>query len=106
VQRLAKTICECPDGACRWWKAANTFFQRNQDTINSKWLAACLAAVLDKGPGKTRRIPLIVGPTNAAKSTVLDPIDDVFGDENVMHTPTLGPSIPLANLALRKKRFM
>jgi hypothetical protein len=42
---------------------------------------------------------MIVGPTNAAKSTVLDPIDDVFGEGNVMHTPMLGSSMPLANLA-------
>ena len=89
-----------------WWHSAQAFFQRNSGTIDSDRLAACLAAVLEKGPNKTRRIPLIAGPTNAAKSTVLDPIDEVFGEDNVQHTFTLGATMPLANLALKKKRFM
>jgi hypothetical protein len=108
VQRLAsgKQKCACGAEGCKWWAAAHAFFDRNRDTICKLRLAACLAAVLDKGPSKTRRIPLIVGPTNAAKSTIFDPLDEVFGEEYVTHTPMLGASMPLANLALKKKRFM
>ena len=49
---------------------------------------------------------MIVGPTNGGKSTIFDPIDELFGEENVQHTPAIGAPIPLANLALKNKRFL
>ena len=51
-------------------------------------------------------MPLLVGVTNAGKSTVLDPIDSVFSPEKVFHTPALGSSMPLVNLATKEKRFI
>lgn len=96
----------CPDGQCRWRQACHEFFFRNTRTIDSERLAACTVAVIKDGPAKTRRVPLLAGPTNAGKSTVFDPVDALFGDARVFHTPALGSAMPLANLALKDKRFL
>ncbi len=108
LQRLARTPCSCSSGeaACRWSAACGAFFERNRATLNEEEFVACVAAVVQTGPSKTSRVPLLVGPTNAGKSTVFDPIDKVFGEEAVFHTPALGCSMPLANLAGGKKRFI
>lgn len=106
IGRMAQGSCRCGDGRCQWWQAADDFLQRNASTIDRGELAACLAAVIRHGPGKTTRVPLIVGPTNAAKSTILDPIISVFGFANVLHRPGEKASMALANLAKRGKRFI
>ncbi len=59
-----------------------------------------------EGPSKTARVPLIVGPTNACKSTLLEPVDAVFGFGNVLHKPKLGASCPLSKLPRGGKRFL
>ena len=105
VQRVANGRCTCPAGECAWAEAAAAFFRRNCG-IDQERLAACFAAVLDKGPAKTRRVPMLVGPTNSGKSTIFDPVDSLLGEENVQHTPAVGASMPLANLALKSKRFL
>ena len=51
------------------------------------------------------RVPLIVGPRNAGKSTVLEPLDAVF-QSRVMHKPKLGASCPLAKLVTGNVRFL
>ena len=107
VERLAQGPCTCSgDAPCLWEAAVGAFFARNTGTIDEEWFAACLAKVMRNGPGKQSRIPLLVGVTNAGKSTVLDPIDFVFGPELVFHTPALGASMPLVNLAVKCKRFI
>jgi hypothetical protein len=107
LHRLAASTCACSNGeACQWSVAAQAFFQRNVATIDQDRFAACLAKVVQEGPGKKSRVPLLAGVTNAGKSTVLDPIDDVFGSDKVFHTPALGASMPLANLATGTKRFI
>ena len=105
VQRLAQGTCACGMGACAWRQAADAFFDRNVGTMDRHRLAACFADVLRAGPAKTRRVPLLVGPTNSGKSTIFNPVDRVFGDSAVFHTPALA-SCALANLALQPKRFM
>ena len=105
VQRVARSECSCA-GMCGWHTAANSFFKRNKDTVDREHLASVLAAVLHQGPGKTRRIPMIAGCTNAGKSTIFDPVDHVFGERAVQHTPSLGSTMPLANLASGEKRFL
>ena len=87
-------------------KAVIEFFDRNRATIDREHLAAALACIIRFGPSKTVRVPLLAGVTNAGKSTVLDPIDFVFGSRAVMHTPALCATMPLANLALASKRFI
>ena len=107
VERLAQDPCTCSgDAPCLWEAAVSGFFARNAQTIDEEWFAACLAKVIRNGPGKQSRVPLLVGVTNAGKSTVLDPIDCVFGPEFVFHTPALGASMPLVNLAVKRKRFI
>jgi hypothetical protein len=106
VQRLARKACACPGDGCQWRVAAAEFFQRNHGAVNEAQLAAATASVLQHGPGKTTRVPLLVGPTNAGKSTIFDPVDEVFGAACVFHTPSLGASMPLANLASKRKKFI
>lgn len=107
IQRLATDSCMCTVGGQReWLRTAEGFFERNIATIDAGRFAACLAKVVCDGPCKQSRVPLLVGTTNAGKSTVLDSLDDVFGPEPVFHTPALGASMPLANLATKPKRFI
>ena len=105
IQKMAQKHCKC-QGVCAWSQALMDFFHRNKSTIDGELLAASLAQIIVSGPSKTTRVPLIVGVTNAGKSTVLDPIDAVFGRNAVMHTPALGATMPLANLAVPGKRFL
>ena len=104
VARLAQGSCACGGGGCVWWAAAQAFFERN-DQIDRLLLAAALRKVICEGPSKTGRVPMIVGPTNAGKSTILDPLYNVFGRKAVFNKPKLGASCPLANLN-KKKRFI
>lgn len=107
IQRLSKEPCSCNDGGgCPWHDAARAFFARNADSIDEGQFAHCVARIICEGPNKVVRVPLLVGPSNSAKSTILDPIDLVFGPENVQHKPDLGSSMPLANITKQNKRFM
>ena len=99
-------MCPCAGGTCRWWQAADEFLRRNAAGINRAELAACLAAVIRNGPSKTSRVPLIVGPTNAAKSTIFNPIISVFGFSNVLHRPGEKATMALANCVKKGKRFI
>lgn len=105
VQRYAKGTCSCPGGLCQWWAVADDFLQRNAQTIDRAHLAATLARIIQDGPSKTARVPLIVGPTNSGKSTLLEPLDGLFGFKKVLHTPSMKGSSPLANL-MKGKRFI
>ena len=49
---------------------------------------------------------MLTGCTNGGKSTIFDPVDNVFGEKAVQHTPALESSMPLANLASGDKRFL
>jgi len=106
IQRLAGVACQCEGGQCMWLEAAKSFFARNACNLSEGHLAHCLAKIICEGPSKTTRIPLIAGPSNSAKSTILDPIDEVFGAENVQHKPDLGSTMPLVNITKPNKRFM
>ena len=105
IQRLSKEPCQCEGGVCKWDKAAAGFFQRNHQSIDEEYFWHCLARIITEGPSKTVRVPLLAGPSNSSKSTLLDPIDLVFGPENVQHRPDLGASMPLVNLTKANKRF-
>ena len=105
IQRLANGKCPC-EGLCLWSEAAGQFFDRNRPTIDHQLLAASLAKVIQVGPGKTSRVPLIAGPTNACKSTILDPCMTAFGKASIACTPALGSTMPLASLASGSKRFL
>ena len=106
IQRVAQESCPCI-GFCKWRMATDQFFHRNRATIDGEHLFGSLAKVIRDGPSKHARVPLIAGATNCGKSTVLDPVDPLFGPKNVAHTPALCSTMPLANLAKHKnKRFL
>ena len=82
----------CPHGAeCQYARSTSRFFAENRATLSQVELAAALRAIIINGPSKTTRTPMIVGPTNTGKSTVLLPFDDLFGFKNVFHKPAPGP---------------
>jgi len=108
IQRISQKSCSCTGGKCQWEVAAEAFFARQKATIDEELLAAVLAKVIQQGPGKCARVPMIAGVTNAGKSTVLDPVDPVFGYEHVLHTPAENSTMPLANLVVSEdaQRFI
>lgn len=106
VSQLAGQKCKCPGGLCQWWEAADDFLNRNAATIDRGELAGCLANVIRHGPGKVARVPLIAGVSNAAKSTILQPIIKVFGFRNVLHRPAEKATMALANAMQKGKRFI
>lgn len=81
----------CPHGTeCQYSKSTSVFFEKNRVTLSQSELAAALRAIILNGPSKTTRTPMIVGPTNTGKSTVLLPFDDLFGFKHVFHKPAVG----------------
>ena len=91
IERLSKGTCSCGEDGCFWWSLALDFFKDNPQ-IDRRRLAATLRKVICMGPCKEARVPLIIGKPNCAKSTVLDPILKVFGEERVVGKPKLGAS--------------
>ena len=104
LQRLSEDVCECEQGWCHWWRAANYFFRANAASLDEEFFAACICKIIREGPRKTTRVPLLIGPTNTMKSTIFNPVDEVFGHSHVVHKPSLKASMPLANLAKKTKR--
>ena len=97
---------ECPHGdQCTYAKPAQAFFDGNAATINKVELAAAIRAVVVGGPSKTTRTPLIVGPSNSGKTTIVAPFDQAFGKKRVFHKPALDSNFPLRNIT-KEKRFL
>ena len=97
---------ECKHGdKCSYRQAAKEFFEVNKNTLDYVELAAALRAIIVAGPSKTTRTPLIAGPSNSGKSTIVMPFDDLFGSKKVFHKPALGSTFPLANI-VKEKRFL
>lgn len=91
----------CSHGpACGYARAASHFFLANENSMDPVELAAALRAIIVAGPSKTTRCPCVVGPSNAGKTTLMLPFDDLFG-----HKPALNSSLPLVNLS-KNKRFL
>ena len=105
VERLSLGTCQCGAQGCLWWSLAEQFFHRNAG-VDRERLAANLRKVIQFGPGKMAKVPLIVGATNTGKSTVLDPVRAVFGPGAILNKPKIGASCPLSRLAQGKIRFM
>ena len=88
-------------GNCAWATAAREFFERNPSVGETEFRQAC-ALVIKLGPTKVSRAPLMTGASNCGKSTMLDPVDRLWGETNVYHLPPLGGSMALSSLALRR----
>eukprot|EP00438_Fugacium_kawagutii_P003219 Skav200447 [mRNA] locus=scaffold1922:147746:149470:+ [translate_table: standard] len=96
----------CPHGCtCTYASAASAFFEANAATVKRVELAVALRSILLMGPSKTTRVPMITGPTNSGKSTLVLPLDDLFGFAQVFHKPALGSSFALRNI-LKEKTFL
>ena len=104
------TLCatadkDCPHGhACSYNHAAAAFFAANSMSLSRAELAVALRNILVTGPAKTTGVPMIVGPTNSGKSTVVLPFDELYGFAHVFHKPALGSSFALRNL-LKEKSY-
>ena len=106
VERLSKGVCNCGQDGCLWWSLALEFFEKNT-LIDRERLAAALRKVIHMGPCKEARVPTIVGKPNCAKSTLLDPVRNVFGEKHVMSKPKLGaPNGALSKLAKENIAFL
>ncbi len=102
--RVAEQPCPHPAGECSYDCAVKEIFAQNAATLCSRRLAASLRDIMKDGPSKTRRVPFLIGPSNCCKSTILYPLDDMFGPKWVFHKPALGSTFALRNIV--KKRFV
>ena len=73
--------------------------------INGDQLYGAIAHTIEFGPSKTGKVPLLCGPSNASKSTLVNPIEDIFGEEYVFRNPPLEGSYTLQDLT-DARRFM
>lgn len=86
-------LCETADVTCRqgadclYAKAAEKFFVAHGASFTAPQLAAALRAIIINGPSKDHRVPFLIGNTNTGKSTLVEPFDDLFGEEAVFHLP-------------------
>eukprot|EP00435_Cladocopium_sp_Y103_P053431 s1435_g17.t1 len=105
------TLCaaadkDCPHGtSCAYSAAAAALFAANAASFSRVELAVALRNILLSGPSKTTRAPMIIGPTNSGKSTLVLPFDELFGFAHVFHKPALGSSFALRNI-LKEKKFL
>lgn len=96
----------CPHGeACAYERCATDVFQHNHSVLCKDELAFALRKIIKQGPSKTTRTPLIVGPTNTGKTTLVLPFDMLFGKRHVFHKPALGSKFALRNIN-KEKRFL
>ena len=106
IERLSKETCGCGGGGCLWWALACEFFTNNK-AFDKERFAASLRKIICMGPCKEARVPLVVGPTNCAKSTLVDPVVKVYGEASVLGKPKLGaPNGALGRLAKEYIRFV
>ena len=80
-------------------------FQKNDASFSPHHLAVALRKVIQMDRSKTRRVPMLVGPSNTGKSTLVYPFDDLFGPKHVFHKPALGSTFALWNI-IKQKRFI
>jgi len=105
VRRFGISACKIGP-TCSYSEAANRIFTANEiHGLSREKLAVALRDIIVHGPSKTTRVPLLVGPTNTGKTTLIAPFDKVYGFNKVFHKPALGSKYALRNL-LKEKRFL
>ena len=102
------TLCatadkDCPHGhACSYNHAAAAFFAANSMSLSRVELAVALRNILVTGPAKTTRVPMIVGPINSGKSTLVLPFDELYGFAHVFTNLRSGRALPCATYSRRR----
>ena len=66
--------------------------------MSERGLAVALRDIILAGPSKTVCVPMIVGPFNTSKTTIIEPFDELFGHAQVMHKPAQDSSMDPATL--------
>ena len=78
----------CPTGvSCIYSAAAKSFFQAHAPSFSQARLAVALRGIIINGPSKDWRVPFLIGSTNTGKSTVVESIESVFGEESIFYLP-------------------
>lgn len=101
--KAADTACAHAPGACPYAMAVADIFRQNAHSFSPQRLASSLKNIFQHGPSKTCLVPLLVGPSNTGKSTLLFPLDDLFGPKHVFHKPAVGSTFALRNIVQRKR---
>ena len=91
-------------GPCPWDTARRETFARNPSASEAA-MYGLLYRVIESGPSKVDRVPLLCGPSNSGKTMLFAPVDDVFGPGRVYHAPACRGSYPLMGLTEKKRRF-
>ena len=105
VCRFGSGVCKI-GSKCNYTAAANRIFQANETYgLSREAVASALRSIIIQGPSKTSRVPMLVGPTNTGKTTLIAPFDKVYTFSRVMHKPALGSKYALRNI-LKDKRFL
>ena len=105
LHRAASRVCPHYPQECPYGYAASMIFQQNATSFSPHRLAVALRTIIHTGPSKTCRVPMLVGPSNTGKSTLVYPFDDLFGPKRVFHKPALGSTFALRNIT-KQKRFI
>lgn len=79
--------CACSRRNCLSVLRPQEFFENNAASLDQTRLAVSLRNIIVDGPAKSRRVPLIVGPSNSGKTTIILPFDEVFGHAHLFHKP-------------------
>ena len=103
VSQAARSPCPHPR-PCPWSVACDETFARNP-AVSEAALYGLLYRVMESGPSKVDRVPLLCGPSNSGKTMLFSPIDEVFGPDRVYHAPACRGSYPLMGLVQNNKRF-
>ena len=78
----------CPQGAsCQHAAAARSFFIAHRASFTARRLAVSLRAIIVSGPSKDNKVPFLIGSTNTGKSTLVESVDDLYGEDAVFHLP-------------------
>ena len=98
---------QCPCGRdCTYARAVQTIFDANSQSLSPTKLAADIRAIMLAGPSKTTPVPFIVGPTNSGKTTLVAPLNQLFGTKNVFHKPALNCKFALRNILKPNMRLI
>lgn len=73
--------------SCVYAKAAQDFFAAHAHSFSSQRLAVALRGIIMHGPSKDQRVPFLIGATNTGKSTIVESVESLFGEDHIFHLP-------------------